>query len=119
MSGESPLLTARFAQRTYRATFSEDGYFAGRSVDEVADEPRAGVLTPADVEVNYVRRGGYVLLLDSRSAMALELAAVPRTDWLGIDRTGDPFFEALVSQQLARNRLTDEGIMTVRRSGAR
>lgn len=80
---------------------------------------RAGDFTPPDVPVSYVRREGNVLILNTRSAVALELAGIPRTRWIGEDGTGDPFHEELLTQRLKRNRLPASGIMSVRRSGTR
>ena len=112
-----PLERAAFSQRTYSSRFSEEGDFSGRSVDEVAAALRAGDLQLSDVSVGYVERGTNVLVLNTRSAIALELAGIPRSAWHGIDHSGDPFYEGLLTRRLARNRLTDVGILVVRRTG--
>ena len=108
---------ANFAQRTFSSTFSKGGIFAGRSVSEVADELRSGALTPKDVPVNMIVRDGNTLILNTRSAQALTQAGIPRSSWSVIDRTGDPFYEQLLTGQLTRNNLGPGGIPYVEPSG--
>ena len=47
------------------------------------------------------------------------LAGIPRSQWVSIDRTGNQLFEELLDGQLSRNKLTSEGISTVRPSGGK
>ncbi len=115
--GSGPFVRAAFAQRTYRAEFSDEGTSARRSVDDVAAALLVGDLRLDDVPVRCIVRHGHTLILNTRSAVALELAGVPRAEWRGLDCTGQPLYEELLSGQLRRNRLSTEGIMTVRRSG--
>jgi hypothetical protein len=103
------LSSANFAQKTYGAKFSKGGTFAGRSVDDVAADLRSGAMAPADVPIDYVVRSGNVLILNTRSAHALEAAGIPRSEWSAIDRTGQEDYEAMLSRQLDRNKLTSEG----------
>ena len=60
-----------------------------------------------------------ILILNTRSSQALTQANIPRNQWKAIDRTGDPLFEDLLDGQLSRNKLTNEGIATVRKSGGK
>ena len=108
---------ARFSQRTFSSTFSNEGLFAGRTVDDVAAALRSGELAPGQVPINYIVRDGNTLILNTRSAQALEAAGIPRSQWQAINQTGNQFFEDLLTGQLQRNRLTSEGIVTVRPSG--
>ena len=111
------LESAAYSQRTYSPSFSADGLFGGKTVDEVADALRAGDLDPAEVPVGYIVRDGKALILNTRSAQALEAAAIPRSSWNGVDHTGNEFFERLLDGQLRRNGLLNDGIETVRRTG--
>jgi hypothetical protein len=79
-----------------------------RTMDDVVGAIRGGV-DPARIPVNYIVRDGKPLILNTRSALALERAGVPRSAWNAVDRTGDNFFEGLASGQLTRNKLGSEG----------
>lgn len=70
---------AKFAQKTYSAIFSAEGKFAGKSVDDVAAALRSGAMNPAEVSVNYIVRDGQTIILNTRSAQALEAAGIPRS----------------------------------------
>jgi uncharacterized Zn-binding protein involved in type VI secretion len=109
-----PLGQANFAQKTFKATFSEEGRFGGRRVSDVAADIRAGRISPSEVPLDYIVRDGKPIILNTRSAQALEQAGVPRGQWNGINRTGSPFHEELLNGQLTRNKLGPEGIPTVR-----
>lgn len=43
-------------------------------------------------------------------------AGIPRNQWNAVNRTGQELYEELLSGQLTRNKLTNEGIQTVRPS---
>ena len=109
---------ARFAQVDFRETFSSKGRavltkIAGRpisTIDDLASAIGSGAVEPSSIPVNVIVRGGNVLILNTRTAMALERAGVPRSAFNVIDRTGDEFFEGLLSGQLDRNNLTSAGI---------
>ncbi len=108
---------ANYAQKTYGPMFSKGGAFAGRSVDEVADALRSGTMKPPEVPIDFIVRDGNTLILNTRSAQALEAAGIPRSQWSAVNRTGQELYENMLSGQLQRNGLTSEGISTVRRSG--
>lgn len=110
------LLEAKFAQRTFGEAFSAGGKFAGQTIDDVADALKSGSLKADDVPVDYIVRNGNTLILNTRSAQALERAGVPRSRWNGVNRTGQAEYEARLTGQLRRNRLTEEGIQTPRSS---
>jgi RHS repeat-associated protein len=112
-AAEGGLEGANFAQRTFSAMFSKGGTFAGRSVEDVAGALRSGALNPADVPVQYIVRDGNSLILNTRSAQALEQAGIPRGSWNAINMTGDAAAEARLTGQLGRNGLTSQGIPTV------
>jgi hypothetical protein len=79
----------------------------------VADDLRSGKLSPTDVPVQYIIKDGNVLILNTRSAQALEQAGIPRSNWNGVDVTGDPMAQQRLANQLERNGLTNEGTPTV------
>lgn len=99
--------------------FSKGGAFAGRGVDDVAAALRSGAMKPSDVPIDFIIRDGNKLILNTRSAQALEAAGIPRSQWNAVNRTGQGVFEDMLTGQLQRNGLTSEGIATVRRSGGR
>jgi hypothetical protein len=66
---------------------------------------------------NYIVRDGNTLILNTRSAQALEAAGIPRPAWNAVNRTGQELFESMLTGQLERNGLTSSGTATVRRSG--
>jgi hypothetical protein len=97
---------ANFAQKDYSPWFDRKGKFAGWTVDGVADALRSGTLKPADVAVNYVNRDGNRLIVNTRSATALEKAGIPRSQWNAIDSTGDSEWERRLDNQLRKNDLS-------------
>lgn len=108
---------ANFAQKTFGKNFSSAGKFAGQSVDDVAAALRSGSLKTSDVPIDYITRNGNTLILNTRSSQALTQAGIPRSQWNAINRTGNAAFEARLTGQLGRNKLTETGISTVRQSG--
>jgi RHS repeat-associated protein len=108
---------AGFAQRTYSEAFSAEGTFSGRTIDEVAGALKSGELSTADVPIEYVEREGSRLIVNTRSAQALERAGVPRSQWRAVNQTHDAATQARVTRQLQRNRLTNAGTKTVTSSG--
>lgn len=113
------LNAGRYAQTSYSSTFSAEGIriysrLAGRpinTIDDLVGAIRAGHINPSQIEVNYiVRPGGRTLILNTRTGQALEQAGIPRSQWNSINRTGDPLYERLLSEQLQRNNLTNNGI---------
>jgi hypothetical protein len=66
-------------------------------------------MSPADVPIQYMIRDGHTLILNTRSAQALEQAGIPRSQWSAIDMTGVPAAETRLTNQLENNNLTSEG----------
>jgi hypothetical protein len=83
--------------------FGSKGLFAGKSVEEVAAALRSGAMKASDVPINYIVRDGQTIILNTRSAQALEAAGIPRSQWNGLNQTGNSFFEDLLNGQLSRN----------------
>ncbi len=108
---------ANFAQRTYSETFSPGGRFAGQTINQVAGRLRSGNLTTADVPIYNIVRDGNTLILNTRSAQALQRAGIPRSQWNAVNVTGDAAAEARLTGQLQRNNLTSSGIAEARSSG--
>jgi len=108
---------ANFAQKTFSESFSQSGKFAGKTVDDVAAALRSGAVKPHNVPVEYINRGGNTLILNTRSAQALERAGIPRSQWNAINVTDDAAAQARLTGQLQRNNLPSQGTPTVRSSG--
>ena len=111
------LSDAKFAQSTYSELFSKGGAFAGKSIDDIAAALKSGTLSAEDVPVDYIVKDGHVLILNTRSAQALERAGISRADWNAVDRTGQAAFEQRLSEQLKKNGLTTEGTSNVTSTG--
>jgi hypothetical protein len=116
-AGGGVLEGANFAQKTFSPMFSKGGAFAGRSVADVSSALRSGAMNASEVPINYIVRGGNKLILNTRSAKALEGAGIPRSGWNAVNRSGQGVFEDMLSGQLRRNGLPDAGTATVRQSG--
>ena len=74
-------------------------------------------MKPSEVPIDFIVREGNTLMLNTRSAQALEAAGIPRSQWNAVNRTGQEMYENMLSGQLQRNGLTSEGVANVRRSG--
>lgn len=85
-------------------------------MDDVAGALKSGSMSAKDVPVDVIVRDGKTLILNTRSAKALEQAGIPRSQWNVVNRTGDKAYEARLTDQLRRNKLTNEGINDVRRA---
>jgi len=110
---------ANFAQKSASRTFSEEGAFSGRTIDDVVNELHSGKLTPKDIPIDVINRDGNSLILNTRSSVALQEAGVPRTEWNVVNRTGQSGYERRLTDQLARNRLDSAGASSVRIAGGR
>lgn len=100
---------ANFAQKTYGESFSSGGRFAGQSIDDVAGALQSGELSPADVPIEVINRNGNSLILNTRSAQALERAGIPRSEWNVVNVTGNPAAEARLSGQFGSERFGSSG----------
>lgn len=89
------------------------GAFAGETVSSVAQSLKSGDLTAADVPIQYIVRDGNTLILNTRSAQALEQAGIPRSEWNAVNVTGNVDAERRLTNQLKSSNLTSEGTPTV------
>lgn len=108
-NAEANIGRANFAQRSFSETFSKGGAFSGRTIDDVAGSLRSGAMSPKDVPIDVIVRGGNTLILNTRSSQALIRGGISRSSWNVIDRTGQAAYEARLSGQLSRNGLTSSG----------
>lgn len=67
--------------------------------------------------VQYIVWDGNTLMLNTRSAQALEQAGIPRAQWNAVNMTGDAAAEARLTGQLQRNGLPSQGTPTVTPGG--
>jgi len=101
---------AKFAQQSYNRFFSSTGAeiyskLAGqsiRTIDDLADAIRSGKVNPSDIVVETIQRDGQTLILNTRTAKALEEAGIPRSAISTKDVTGDELKEGLLDNQLRR-----------------
>ena len=110
--------TANYAQKTYGESFSDYGKFAGQTIDDVAAQLRKGDLTTADVPIEFfTRKGGQTVIANTRSAQALTRADIPRSQWQGVNLSGDAAGLRRLAGQLQRNKLPGTGTPKTRSSG--
>jgi filamentous hemagglutinin len=117
LAANSGLEGAVFAQKTFGQTFSSGGKFAGQTIDDVAGSLRSGSMRAGDVPIEYIVRDGNTLMLNTRSAQALQQAGVPRSQWNAVNMTGNAAAEARLTGQLQRNGLGSGGIPNPTQSG--
>lgn len=111
------LSDANFAQKDYREVFSPNGIqkyseLAGKqikTIDDLADAIKSGLIKSNQIQLDYIVRDGNKLILNTRTSQSLIRAGVPRSAWVGINRTGNLFYEQLLTNQLIRNGLTSSG----------
>lgn len=101
---------ATYAQKTANVNFSNTGKFAGSTIDDVANMLADGRLAPSDVPIEVAQIENNVLILNTRSSMALEAAGIPRSSWYVIDVTEDTAAMARLLGQLNRNKLGPGGL---------
>jgi hypothetical protein len=104
---------ANFAQLYYDEDFSPNGPYNGKTITNLLNEVNGGVRDPNDIIVRYIVREGHVLIQNTRTTQLLERLGIPRSEWMVKNMTGDVDAENSVSNQLWRNRLTEEGTPTV------
>jgi RHS repeat-associated protein len=106
--------TLRFAQKTYSENFSKSGAFSGQTISSVSSQLRSGALSPEDVTVGVVVLNGNPLVVNTRSAIALQRAGIPMSEWNLIDQSGDTGAIQRVAAQLQNNGLSSDGFQNPR-----
>ena len=51
----------------------------------------------SEVPIDFIVRDGNKLILNTRSAQALEAAGIPRSQWNVVNRTGQEMFENMLN----------------------
>jgi filamentous hemagglutinin len=95
---------------------------AGEQITTINDLVRAiesGKVDPANLEIDIAVRGDVAVIMNTRTATALDRAGVPRTEWTLNNVTGNPGFETRLDAALGRNRLTGPALTPPRSSGQR
>ncbi|WP_371366993.1 Toxin CdiA [Sporomusa rhizae] len=118
---------ANFAQKKFNAAgkFSDGGieYWEktlGRRVEtmeELKSLIKSGEVKVSQVPIDYIVRDGNTLILNTRSSQVLTELGIPRSQWNAVNRTGQDLYETNLTNQLARNKLTSEGVPNVVQSG--
>jgi len=115
------LKNANFAQNNIiplTKEFSGDGIkifsaLAGkpiRTVGDLTDALRTGVLKPSQVPVDFVDINGTRLILNTRTSTALQNAGFSRSQFFGRNRTGQTAFGSTTFDDLARQQLKRNGL---------
>ena len=120
-----PMDKANYSQKTYSNNFSMHGLqkysdiacYEIKTVDDLAQAIKNKDVPISDIHVEYINRDGNVLIQNTRTSQVLTVSGVPRNQWHVTNNIGNPLHEKLLDEQLLRNKLTSEGISTVRRSG--
>ncbi|MDJ1180223.1 S8 family serine peptidase [Roseofilum sp. BLCC_M91] len=96
-----------FAQKYYTTAFSEEpgAKFSGKTVDDLVSELDTGKIQPKDLPIEYIRKEGRTLILNTRSSAALEKAGIPREQWNVVNKINDPNAQIRLNDQLKRNSL--------------
>lgn len=89
------------------------------SIDDLVNAINSGKVNVSDLPVEYIIRDGNTLILNTRTSQALTQVGIPRSQWNAVNKTGNEFSEDMLSGQLRRNKLTSEGISSVRPSGGK
>jgi len=102
----------RYTQTSAKPLFSTDpkARFPGESVSSLADKIKNKQVPVSDVPIRYVERNGNVLIINTRSSVALQKAGVPPEEWNWIQ--GEQYPNQL-EERLARNGLDENGIDVV------
>ncbi len=117
-------VVANYAQKDINAAeeFSETGQkiyseIANRpirTVNDLANAIRQGVVKVQDIPVEYVvRPNGNVLIHNTRTAEALTRASIPRANWNAVDCSDVAEVVTRVEEQLQRNNFDDHGTPTL------
>ena len=109
--------TANFAQTGFREAFSKTGVNELRkitgmtfnTIDDLAGALQSGAVSASRIPVNIIKRGANTLILNTRTAQALERAGIPRRLWNAVDQSGVQKFEQMLSDQLKRTQLSPVG----------
>jgi RHS repeat-associated protein len=107
----------RFTQATASPNFSLGGRFSGQTIGNVANNLRNGLYAAEDVAVNYIERGGYKLIDNTRSALSLLRSGISVDKWNLINQTGNKLIEAKITQRLIQNGLPQFGTEFIRITG--
>jgi len=113
LASQGPL---RFSQATAHWQFNPKGDYAGKTIGQLADLIRRGVVKPSDIKVEYITHvvdGKKVrLIVNTRSSLALKRAGVPESNWNLIDTTAQNKDKIL--QRLRDNNLPEDGTDVLR-----
>lgn len=107
---------AFFAQVPAKPTkvFSDEGKkiysqaAGGQPINTVGDLTEAlkqGVVQPNQVPLHYVMVDGEMVIANTRSSTSLINANIPKSQWYGIDKTGQIAYDNITFDQLVRNQL--------------
>ena len=108
----------RFTQKTASSKFSQGGTMNNKTIGQVSKMLRSGSMSPSELPVNYISRGGKMLVENTRSALALMRANVPVSQWNLIDVSADVGMVEHITDRLVRNGLEELGTQFIRITGS-
>lgn len=92
----SPVGQAKYSQASGRQI---------RTVDDLAQALRDGVITPKQVPIDYVIVNGVPVITNTRSSQALLNAGIPKAEWYGVNQTGRVKYGNVTFDQDVMNQL--------------
>jgi LysM domain len=85
------------------------------TVDDLANALTTGVIKPHQIPIDFVEMEGTRLMLNTRTTTALDSAGIPRSEWHGINRTGQIAYGEKTFDQLALDQLKTNGYSSMGR----
>lgn len=110
-------ISAKFTQKTISPNFSDQGSFAGKSLDDVIGSLRSGAMSASELPINYVEGGGGRLVDNNRSAYVLQQAGIPENQWNW--QKGGADVISRIQQKLNYNGLTTSGADSIKVTGGK
>lgn len=83
---------------------------AGRPINTVEDLTNAlkeGVIKPSQVPLDYVIIDGQKVISNTRTSTALSNAGIPKTEWYGVNKTGQTAYEGKTFDNLVQDQLNN------------
>jgi hypothetical protein len=106
-----------FSQITSSAQFSDEGFFASKTIGQVANELRTGALSPSQLPVQFIEGEGTNLIVNTRSSLSLMRANIPPSQWTLLNMSPDVATQAKITARLLSNGLTRQGTPILRITG--
>jgi RHS repeat-associated protein len=73
-----------------------------KTVDNLVDALKNGLVTPKQLPLDYVIVDGQKVILNTRTSVALSEAGIPKSEWYGVNRTGQKITDGITYDDLAK-----------------